>query len=105
MIGNVPHVDQINLVTGQDISHFFRVRDSDPFPEDTEVLLYIYDHTRTVQLGFWPAVAVTAAGAQFNIQHEELDSIPTGSRFRVYVKYAESFGRFCWYRGGITRSE
>lgn len=100
MFGYEPIVEKMIVVDGQDFSHFFGVEESS-FPTGTELTLKIFDR-EGVQLGAWPAVGVSAGGALVQITADDLDPVPDGSQFRVYVQYPDGQD-LCWYRGRIWR--
>lgn len=102
MIGYDPVVENMVIVDDQDFSHFFGVNDDDPFPGGTTLTLNIYSRDAETQLGTWPAISVTASGAQVQINSEDLTDVPDGAAFRVYVDYPTT-ERLCWYRGRVWR--
>lgn len=102
MLGYEPIVEKMIVVSGQDFTHFFGVEDNDPFPGGTGLTLKIYARDDGDQLGAWPAVTVTGAGARVQIDSEDLDVIPDGAVFRVYVEYPDG-QEACWYRGRVWR--
>lgn len=100
MLGYEPIVEKMIVVSGQDFSHFFAT--DTPFQRDTDLTLKIFARDNGEQLGAWPAVAVESAGALVQINSEDLDSIPDGAVFRVYITYPDS-QQMCWYRGRVWR--
>jgi len=100
MIGYEPITEKMVVVTGQDFSHWFGT--TDPFPTGTELTLKIYPRDGGTQLGAWPAVTVSATGALVQITADDLDPIPDGSSFRVFVEYPDG-QELCWYRGRVWR--
>ncbi|DAZ90367.1 LtfC-like domain-containing protein [Mycobacteroides abscessus] len=104
MIGNVAIVDRINLIQGQDLAHRWDVPEGDELPAGTTVTLYIYSHNFSETLGVWPAIDVDPQGASFFVQSSDLDPIPMGARFRVYITYpAAPHPRLVWVLGSISR--
>lgn len=104
MIGYEPIVEKMVVVSGQDFSHIFNAGDGDTFPNGTVLTLKIFARDDGDQLGAWPAVSVTSTSAQVQIAQEDLDPIPDGSVFRVYVAYP-SGQDLCWYRGRVWRRD
>lgn len=102
MIGYEPTVESMVIVTGQDFSHYFHVKEDDPFPSGTQLVLKILDRDGETQLGAWPAVTVEEGGALVQITHEDLSNVPDGASFRVYVTYPDSQD-LCWYHGRVFR--
>lgn len=101
MIGYEPIVDKMVVITGQDFSHFFGVEEASPFPNGTTLTLKIFDREGQ-QLGAWPAVSVSPGGALVQINANDLNPIPDGAAFRVYVSYPDTT-ELCWYRGRVWR--
>lgn len=101
MIGYEPIVDNMVIVTGQGLSHFFGVLDNDPFPYGTAVTLKVFAREGQ-QLGAWPAIAVEPGGALVQINADDLDDIPDSATFKVFVEYPDS-EPLCWYRGRVWR--
>jgi hypothetical protein len=101
MLGYEPFVEKMVVVSGQDFSHFFGVEQTDPFPTGTGLTLKIFDRDDGDQLGAWPAVSVQAVGALVQITSQDLDPIPDGAVFRVYVQYPDR--DLVWYRGRVWR--
>jgi len=102
MLGYEPLVDKMIVIAGQDFSHFFGVDQLDPFPTGTELVLKILARDDGEQLGAWPAISVQPSGALVQITADDLDPIPDGAVFRVYVTYPDEQD-LCWYRGRIWR--
>lgn len=104
MIGYEPYSDELVITKGQAFSAYLSVTAEDPFPENTSASLYMYSRDGQTQLGFWPATLVEEGGAQFQIDADDLNGIPDGARFRVYVTYEDSVPT-CWYRGPVWRKD
>lgn len=100
-IGYTPTRESMKVVPGQDFSHYFRVTEIDPFPSGTLVIMKIFDRVNT-QLGAWPAVLVEEGGAQVQIIAADLEPIPDGAAFRVYVTYPDT-QTICWYSGRVDK--
>jgi hypothetical protein len=102
MLGYEPIVEKMILVSGQDFSHYFGVDENDPFPAGTGLTLKVFERDDGDQLGAWPAISVTASGALVQIVKDDLDPLPDGAVFRVYVEYPDG-QNLCWYRGRVWR--
>lgn len=104
MIGNVAIVDRINLIQGQDLAHRWDVPAGDGLPAGTTVTLYMYSHNFSETLGIWPSIDVDTSGASFFIEAEDLEPIPAGARFRVYLIYPDApKPRLVWILGTVSR--
>lgn len=101
MIGYEPIVDNMVIVTGQGLSHFFGLPEGDAFPYGTTVTLKVYARDNS-QLAAWPAVTVEPGGALVQINADDLDAIPDSASFRVFVEYPGE-EPLCWYRGRVWR--
>jgi hypothetical protein len=104
MLGYEPTLENMVIATGQDFSHYFGVTEDDPFPDDTVLTLKIYARDAVDQIGSWPAILVEEGGAQVQIASTDLDIVPDGATFRVYVTYPDSQA-LCWYRGRVWRRD
>ena len=105
MIGNEPVLDEWIITKGQDLTYLFETTDDEPFPDDTELTVYALAAQDTSKvLGLWSAVDYQPGAIQIQIDAEDLDPIPDGSQFRVYLKYPDS-PRVCWYRGRMWRRD
>lgn len=102
MLGYEPIVEKMIIIQGQDFSHFFGVEDVAPFPSGTELVLKILTRDDGEQLGAWPAIAVEPGGALVQISADDLEVVPDGAVFRVFVTYPDEQD-VCWYRGRIWR--
>ena len=105
MIGNQPRMEDLCITTGQDFVEYFGVKTGEQFPDGTTLMLHILSTDMSTLLGFWPAVLVEPGGAQFQIDAEVLDDIPTAARYRIYVQFPEVAPRLCWYRGSVWRKD
>lgn len=101
MIGYEPIVERMVVITGQDFTHFFGADDLDPLPVGTTLTLKFYNRDNQ-QLGAWPAITVTPSGALVQITADDLDPIPDGALFKVFVDYPTG-ETLCWYRGRVWR--
>ncbi|WP_280357059.1 DUF7264 domain-containing protein [Nocardia otitidiscaviarum] len=101
-IGNIPIVDTLLLVPGQDLLHEIQPAIGDSIPPATTVDLVIYDINATV-VATWTAQVSTQA-ARWNVASELTDTIPIPATFRIYVRYSDGVDQ-CWFRGHVTREE
>lgn len=102
MLGYEPTAENMVILSGQDFTHYFGVTEADPFPDDTTLVLKIYDRTGAILIGSWPAVLVEEGGAQVQITAGDLADVPNGSTFRVFVTYPTG-ETVCWYYGRIRK--
>lgn len=90
------------VVRGQDLTHEFVTTPDAPWPVGTLLSLHIYDQTESKTLGLWPAVDVTPEVITLQVDATDLDAIPDGARFRIFVRYPGS-PVVCLHLGRIWR--
>lgn len=100
MIGYEPIVDNMVVITGQGLTHFFGTTE-DPFPTGTEVVLKVFSRDGA-QISAWPAVVVEPGGALIQINADDLTNLTDSMEFKVFVEYPGD-QPLCWYRGRVWR--
>lgn len=105
MIGHEPLTLDWVVSRGQGLTYLFETTDDEPFPDDTVLSVYVYGpRNGEVPIGLWPAVGYEPGAIQVQIESEDLDVIPDGSTFQVFLEMP-GFPRVCWYRGRVWRRD
>ena len=106
-LGHIPIKSKLTLSRGADFAQIVRRQSSDPqIPIGTTAEIVLYTKGTETVFATWTAILVTEDYAEFRVESEQIDLIPAGATFRLYIHYPETPTLdLLWVYGDVQRKQ